>query len=244
MSLPHLIPDWPAPANVAAASTVRAGGVSEGPWQALNLATHVGDQPQAVAANRARLALALALPEAPRWLTQVHGTTVLAAGQWTPGAPADALVCRAPGQVAVVMSADCLPVLLCSEDGAVVAAVHAGWRGLAAGVLEATLAAMAVPAASLLAWLGPAIGPAAFEVGPEVRAAFCDALPSAAAAFRPGQGDRWHADLYALARLRLRAAGLRRIHGGGWCTHDEPRFFSHRRTAPTGRQASLIWRRA
>ena len=244
MSLRHLVPAWPAPANVCAASTGRAGGVSEGPWRALNLATHVGDRPQAVAANRERLAAELALPESPRWLTQVHGTQVLAADDWTPGARADALVCRAPGQVAVVMSADCLPVLLCSDDGTVVAAAHAGWRGLAAGVLEATLAAMAVPAASLLAWLGPAIGPAAFEVGSEVRAAFIDAAPSAAAAFRAGRDDRWHADLYALARLRLRAAGVQRIHGGGWCTHAEPRFFSHRRAAPTGRQASLIWRRA
>ncbi len=241
-------PDWPAPAGVRAASTTRQGGVSRAPWDSLNLALHVGDDPGAVAQNRARLAAALDLPAAPRWLEQVHGTTVC--GEGAPDGPADAAVSRRAGEICAVLTADCLPVLFCHRGGRCVAAAHAGWRGLAAGVLENTVAAMACPPGEILAWLGPAIGPAAFVVGGEVREAFL-AAPGAdggavAAAFRPAEPDdggaRWFADLYALARERLARAGVGAVHGGGACTwHDRTRFFSYRRDGRTGRMASLIW---
>ncbi|MCX7673760.1 MAG: peptidoglycan editing factor PgeF [Thiobacillaceae bacterium] len=227
--------------------TTRAGGVSRPPYDSLNLALHVGDDPAAVAENRARLRRWL--PAEPLWLNQVHGDRVIEAGQYTAGVEADGCVARAPGQVCVVLTADCLPVLLCDRHGHVVAAAHAGWRGLAAGVLEAAVRAMGLGPARVLAWLGPAIGPAAFEVGEEVRAAFVEHDPLAATAFRPalpGTLDRaprkWLADLYALARLRLQAIGVTRIHGGSGCTHSEAgRFFSYRRDGATGRMAALIW---
>lgn len=237
-------PQWPAPPGVAALVTTRAGGVSRGPYAALNLASHVGDDVHAVAENRRRLQPLL--PSPPVWLEQVHGSAVACLVSPDENKPpvADAALSRVPGVVCAVLTADCLPVLLTSVDGRVVAAAHAGWRGLQGGVLEATVAAMAVPAGELMAWLGPAIGPAAFEVGAEVRDAFVGACPAHAAAFRPGAvAGKWMADLFVLARQRLEACGVGGVYGGGVCTwSDAQRFFSYRRDGRTGRFATLIWR--
>jgi polyphenol oxidase len=243
MSIEVILPDWPAPAWVRACTSTRHGGVSAGPYAALNLAHHVGDDPAAVAVNRARLRAALALPAEPRWLNQVHGCDAVTAAAPSPDPPAaDASLSRLPGQVCAVLTADCLPVLLCDRAGSVCAAAHAGWRGLHAGVIEATVARLGAAPAALMAWLGPAIGPERFEVGPEVRAAFVAADPAAAAAFRAGTGDRWFADLYALARTRLAALGITAVFGGDLCTLSDPaRFYSYRRDGRTGRMATLIW---
>lgn len=240
-----LRPAWPAPRGVHAAFSLRTGGSSAPPWASLNLGTHVGDDLAAVTENRRRLALALDLPAEPLWLEQVHGVQVWRPLPEQPVPPpprADAIVVDRPGVVAAIMVADCIPVLLCDRAGSIVAAAHAGWRGLAAGVLERTVAAMDRPAAELLAWLGPAIGAARFEVGEEVREAF----PSGAGApqrFRPGRTGRWLCDLPGLARDRLQALGVGAVSGGEWCTASDPeRFFSHRRDAPrTGRMAALVW---
>lgn len=240
MSLPLVTPDWPAPPKVRALVTTRGGGVSAPPFETFNLGSHVGDAPQAVAANRARLRALL--PEEPCWLNQVHGVAVADAGDAHGVPEADAAVASQPRRVCVVLTADCLPVLFCDRAGSVVAAAHAGWRGLAAGVLEATVARMAVPAQQVIAWLGPAIGPAAFEVGGEVREAFVSQDGAAAAAFVPGARGKWKADLFRLAQQRLARAGVSSVHGGGLCTHaDRARFYSYRRDGVTGRFASLIW---
>ena len=230
--------------RVGAASTTRVGGVSAAPFDTLNLGDHVGDDPDAVAENRQRLAAMLSLPSAPLWLNQVHGTRVVEADDWQPGIEADALVARAPGQVAAVLTADCLPVLLAADDGRVVAAAHAGWRGLAAGVLGETVRAMAVPPRRLLAWIGPAISQAAYEVDAPVRDAFVGRDHLATNCFAPNDAGRWQADLKLLAVIALQRAGVQRVDDVGRCTHGEPgAFFSHRRAAPCGRMASLIWRR-
>lgn len=249
-----LRPDWPAPANVRACMTTRAGGVSRPPWDSLNPAGHVGDDPAAVAANRT--VLRRHLPAEPMWLNQVHGCGVLECPPHSllPASggdrgEADAGIARRPGQVCAVLTADCLPVLFCDRAGTVVAAAHAGWRGLAAGVLETTVARMAVPPGEVLVWLGAAIGPDAFEVGDEVREAFVSRHPLAAVAFRPalpGTLDeaprKWLADLYTLARIRLAVAGVGEVYGGGLCTYtDRARFYSYRRDGVTGRMASLVW---
>lgn len=249
MSRPHdgprpIRPGWPAPERVRAASTTRAGGVSEGAWRSLNLSGRVADDPRAVRENRARLRRCLDLPEEPRWLRQRHGTEVAEAGRRAgPGAAdADAIVAREPGLVCAVLSADCLPVLLCDAEATVVAAAHAGWKGLTAGVLEAAVRAMAVPPAALMAWLGPAIGAARYEVGRDVRDAALAGDPGAGAAFRPAAPGKWLASLEVLARRRLERAGVGSVHGGGACTADDPaRFFSHRRDGVTGRMATLVW---
>jgi len=235
-----LVPDWPAPASVHAVMTTRRGGVSKGPYASLNLAAHVGDDAQAVAENRRRIRESLALPCEPHWLDQAHGRSVaLLPGQ---GGSADAAVAFGPGPVCAVLVADCLPVFLASSTGDRVGLAHAGWRGLAAGVIEATVAALGTEPSELLAWLGPAIGPAAFEVGGEVREALVMAQPEAAADFRPGGRGRFLADLPGLARRRLAACGLTRIHGGGSCTVADPaRYYSYRRDGRTGRMAALIW---
>jgi len=235
-------PAWPAPSRVRALFTTREGGVSQGPYAGLNLGTHVGDDPAAVAQNRRRLVASEGLPGEPLWLEQVHGTDVLVASDLPASPPrADAAVTREPGLVLSVMTADCLPVLLCDSDGQVIATAHAGWRGLCDGVLEQTVAAMQLEPQRLLAWLGPAIGPTAFEVGAEVRAAFLAKDPAAAAAF-VAQGDKYLANLYQLARQRLRACGLSAIYGGDDCTFSQPeRFYSYRRDGQTGRMAGLIW---
>lgn len=244
MRLPGAIrPDWDAPANVRAVSSTRGGGASAGPYASLNLGDHVGDLPGAVHANRERLARVCEWPGDPVWLDQVHGADVYRATSTPEQAPrCDAAVAVGPGRVCAVLTADCLPVLLSDSAGGCVAASHAGWRGLAAGVLEATVAAMPVPAGQIMAWLGPAIGPDRFEVGDEVRAAFVSVDPGAEAAFRANDRGRWMADLYLLARRRLAAAGVTAVSGGGYCTfEDEQRFFSYRRDGITGRMATLIW---
>lgn len=235
-----LIPDWPAPANVKALQTTRKGGASVAPYASLNLGIHVGDNPLVV--NRNRMLLSPLLPSEPVWLNQVHGVTVENADHAGCLPQADASVSSHSGSVCVVMTADCLPVLLCDERGTVVGAAHAGWRGLCDGVIEKTVQAMNVPASSLLTWLGPAIGPAAFEVGDEVRAAFVAQQPQAAAAFVAGAEDKWLADIFLLARLRLQALGITRIYGGGVCTHsDAERFYSYRRDGVTGRMGTFVW---
>jgi YfiH family protein len=214
--LNHLIiPDWPAPANVKTLQTTRAGGFSATPYESLNLGDHVGDAPLAVERNR--MLLNTLLPSEPVWLEQAHGTIVANADQAGCLPQADACIARHRSAVCVVMTADCLPVLLCDKQGSVVGAAHAGWKGLAAGVIEATVQAMDAAPQNLMAWLGPAISQQAFEVGEEVRALFVDADPRAAAAFIPGQSGKWFADIYALARLRLNALGITGIHGGGDC---------------------------
>ena len=237
-----IFPDWPAPACVRAFSTTRLGGVSEPPYASLNLAEHVGDDPVHVAENRRRLAQMLGYAAEPAWLDQVHGARVINAGMVREPVAADAAWTRAPGQPCVVMTADCLPVLLCDREGTSVAAAHGGWRGLAQGVIAAAVASLKAPPPTLLAWLGPAIGPAAFEVGAEVRAAFLALDAGNAGCFRPSPAGRWLADLYELARRQLRALGISAIYGGACCTFSEPeRFFSYRREPQTGRMATLIW---
>ncbi len=247
MSEPQLLlPAWPAPAGVRAACTLRGGGASRAPYESLNLGAHVGDEPQAVAANRASVCRLLRLPSEPLWLSQVHGRRVVLADdidESSVQAPeGDAAISSRPGRVLAVMVADCLPVLLCRRDGAAVAVAHAGWRGLAAGVLEAAVTAFGVPAEQLVAWLGPAIGQEHFEVGDEVRSAFCDGDPEAASAFLPNPRGRWQCSLHALARRRLRRAGVRSIDGDPRCTYaDAESFYSYRRDGATGRFAALIW---
>ena len=242
MSAPEcLLPDWPVPAGVRAVMTTRRGGVSVGPYASLNLATHVGDDGPAVAANRHRLRHALGLPAEPAWLEQVHGNSVAVLERPHAG-PADAAVTFTRGRVCVVLVADCLPVFLAGRAGDRVGIAHAGWRGLAGGVVEATVAALDCAPESLVAWLGPSIGPDAFEVGGEVREAFVGRDPGAAGAFRAGRAGRYLADLPELARRRLAALGIRDVSGGGLCTHADPaRFYSYRRDGATGRMAALAW---
>jgi YfiH family protein len=237
-----IVPEWPAPARVRAVTTTRCVGVSVSPYDRFNLGDQVGDDPGHVAVNRQRLLRLLELPAEPVWLNQVHGREVIAAEQVSALAQADAACAFAPGRVCAVLTADCLPVLLCDRAGTRVAAAHAGWRGLAAGVLAATVARLSCAPDDLLAWLGPAIGPHAFEVGDEVRVAFLALDPGNAACFQPSPAGRWLADIYELARRRLRALGVTAVYGGGWCTFtDRERFFSYRRSPRTGRMASLIW---
>ncbi|WP_341678821.1 peptidoglycan editing factor PgeF [Niveibacterium sp. SC-1] len=239
--LPCIVPDWSAPPRVRAFFSTRDGGVSLPPFASLNLGDHVGDRPEDVRENRRRVEALL--PAGPRWLQQVHGTTVVSA-RGAVGCEADAAVAHAAGEVCVVMVADCLPVLFCDRAGTVVGAAHAGWRGLAGGVLEACVRKMGVAPAEVLAWLGPAIGPSAFEIGPEVRETFMADHAEAAGAFRPGRGDRWMADIYMLARLRLERAGMDAgaIYGGTYCTASDPaRFFSYRRDGRTGRMGAFVW---
>jgi hypothetical protein len=240
-TIEFIFPEWPVPAGVRAAVTTRPGGVSTGRYASLNLAAHVGDDAGCVAENRRRLRAALSLPGEPAWLAQVHGREVAQLPGPLPAA-ADAAATRVPGVVCAVLVADCLPVLLASRGGDCVGIAHAGWRGLAAGVVEATVVALGEEPARLVAWLGPCIGPQAFEVGPEVRAAFVDGVAAAAADFRPGRAGRFMADLPALARRRLAACGVHDVHGGALCTHaDAARFYSYRRDGETGRMAALIW---
>jgi YfiH family protein len=233
--------DWPGPSNVRTWQTTRAGGVSAGRYSSLNLGLHVGDDAAAVAANRERLRSRLDLPAEPVWLEQVHGRRILDLDRGETG-PADGAVSASAGTVLAVMTADCLPVLLTTRAGDTVAIAHAGWRGLAAGVLQAAVEAMARDPAGILAWLGPAISQDAFEVGDEVMRAFTGADPGSAGAFRRNERGRWQADLYALARRALNRVGVDAVFGAPACTFGEPgRYFSHRREAPCGRMASLIW---
>jgi YfiH family protein len=245
VTLPVIEADWTAPDGVTAVVTTRRGGMSRGAYASLNLAAHVGDEPSAVADNRARLEQALALPGSPCWLEQVHGTTVqdLDTAAGTAGWQADGSVTSVPGRICAVLTADCLPVVLATTDGARVGIAHAGWRGLLAGVLENAVAAMGRPGEALRVWLGPHIGTAAYEVGEELRAAFLARDPATAGGFTPNARGRWQADLAWLARHRLRALGVADVHGGALCTYTRAEtLFSHRREAPCGRFATLVWR--
>lgn len=239
-----ILPQWPQPASVRSCVTTRHGGVSLPPYDSLNLGLHVGDDPNLVIANRQRLVDLAELPAAPHWLEQVHGTQVIRLTQnISPASPlvADAVYTQEPSVVCSVMTADCLPVLFTTKAGDEVAAAHAGWRGLCAGILENTLAEFAAAPSDIMAWLGPAIGPQQFEVGGEVRDAFMAIDPLAAKAFVP-KGQKFLADIYQLARLRLRAYGVTDIYGGEFCTvSDSTKFYSYRREVTTGRLASLIW---
>jgi polyphenol oxidase len=255
-----ITPEWEAPLGVRAAMTTRLGGVSTAPWDSLNIGVHVGDSPAAVFENRMRLRREADLPSEPVWLEQVHGTSVVvldpgsiprtatAEHLMTARRPrADAAVTREHGVVCAIQVADCMPVLFAARDGSVVGAAHAGWRGLASGVLGATVAAMEVPPDEIVAWLGPAIGPESFEVGDDVVAAFAATAHSeqraqTEAAFSPRPNGKWLCDLFTLARLRLAALGVTQVTGGGLCTvSDARRFYSYRRDGQTGRMAALIW---
>jgi hypothetical protein len=228
---------------VRAAFTLRLGGVSGPPFDSLNVGAHVGDEAAAVRENRRRVRASLRLPEEPEWIEQVHGTDVLDPDAGDALRPADAIIVRRRGRVAVVQVADCLPVLFAARDGGTIACAHAGWRGLAAGVLEATVARLGVAPEALLAWLGPAISREHFEVGAEVRAAFVRVHAQDAAAFSENQRGRFQCDLVALARARLARLGVTRVLGGSWCTYaDRARFFSYRRDGQCGRMAALVWR--
>lgn len=232
--------DWPAPARVKTLITTRNGGVSTGPHASFNLGVRAGDDAAAVARNRD--ILRTHLPASPVWLHQVHGNKVVDASQIAGPAEADASYTCEAGIVCAVMIADCLPVLLCDANASAVAIAHAGWRGMSAGVIERALDAMNAPPADTLAFLGPAIGPAAFEVGADVRDAFLAENPAAYSAFKPHREGKWLADLFALARQRLAARGVTRVYGGGLCTYsDARRFYSYRRDKTTGRMAALIW---
>lgn len=240
-SIDVITPDWPALARVHAAMTLRTGGVSAAPYETLNLGVHVGDDPAAVTENRRRVREALRLPSEPAWLEQIHGTDVANLDD-TSAPAADAAVTHRPGRVCAIQVADCMPVLFAARDGSAVGAAHAGWRGLAGGVLEATVTALGQPAGNLVAWLGPAISQRNFEVGDEVRAAFIAHDRGAEAAFVRNARDRWQCDLYTLARQRLTALGIAHISGGEHCTYaDTTRFFSYRRDGRCGRMAALIW---
>jgi hypothetical protein len=236
-----IVPEWPAPPRIKTLITTRNGGVSRGAFASFNLGPRTGDDPGAVTANRAYLRRLL--PQEPKWLSQQHATAVVEVDDIDGSPVADASIARRPGTVCAIMIADCVPVLFTDQSGTLVAAAHAGWRGLAGGVLENTVRRMGVSPGEVLACLGPGIGPQAFEVGPEVRDAFVARNALAASAFAPGRSDKWLADLYALTRLALARIGVTRVHGGGLCTASDPqRFYSHRRDRITGRMAALIWR--
>lgn len=237
-----IVPDWPAPSRVHAFVTTRAGGVSRDEFASMNLGTRSGDEPANVARNRG--IVRAHLPAEPRWMAQVHGVEVADLDRIAiDAAPrADAAVTGSQGSVAVVLTADCMPLFFCDTEGRRVGVAHAGWRGMAAGVIENTVRALDADPANVLAWMGPAIGPDAFEVGPEVRAAFVGFDPQAESAFRPHAPGKYMADLYALARQRLARAGVASVHGGGFCTLSErERFFSYRRTQASGRMGAFIW---
>lgn len=245
-----LVADWPAPPGIVAFTTLRGGdGVSQPPFDAFNLGARSGDDEAAVAENRRRLIQDRALPSPPRWLRQVHGTAVARFARADAGADlepeADAAVTSEPGVVLAILTADCLPVVFAADDGGEIAAAHAGWRGLAAGVLERTVEAMRTPVERVVAWMGPAAGPQAYEIGEEVFDAFVSADAAAESAFVATRPGHWRVDLYALAQRRLRGAGVQRIHGGGLCTISDPqRFYSHRRDQRTGRMATVVYRNA
>ena len=237
-----IVPDWPVTAAVRAVTTTRQGGVSTGCYASMNPADHVDDDPVAVSANREILQQVLGLPAQPLWLQQVHGTAVVNAASVGSPVQADAAYSTQAGVVCAVLTADCLPVLLADKAGRCVAAIHAGWRGLLAGVIEQVVSAMDPPGGDLLAWLGPAIGPVAFQVGDEVRDAFMAHDTLASGAFRQQAGGKWLADLYQLARQRLADCGVTAVYGGGYCSYtDAEQFYSYRRDGTTGRMATLIW---
>jgi len=239
-----IVADWPVPAHVHAGVTTRAGGVSLGGYSSLNLGDHVGDDPTAVAENRHRLAHSLRLPDDPKWLAQVHGTNLVRADEVAGHVEADGAWTAAAGSVCAVLTADCLPVLLCDRDGRQVAAVHAGWRGLAAGVLQeavATFTRNGIAAGQLFAWMGPAVSARNYEVDAAVYEAMCSPASAAVECFNPVRDGHWLCDLYALARFVLKAEGVQSFFGSEYCTYEQGEFFSYRREPICGRQASLIW---
>jgi YfiH family protein len=242
MSTRFITPDWPAPSNIKSLSTTRHGGASQPPYDSFNLGTHVGDQAARVEQNRQTLLNQARLPEPPRWLNQVHGTSVISANDWLGNDDADAIDSKQLNQVCVVMTADCLPILLCNKQGHHVAAIHAGWRSLAAGIIEKTLQRFECQADDLMVWLGPAIGPQQFEVGSDVVTAFSHNSPIALDAFTQTDSSHYLADIYLLAKQKLNAHGVHAIFGGDRCTMTESSdFFSYRRDGMTGRMASMIW---
>lgn len=237
-----IIPEWSVPNHIKAISTTRIGGFSQTPFHSLNLADHVGDQPNDVAKNRALLVKQAQLPETARWLSQVHGTSVINSDKWHNNIKADGMVSKSVHHVCAIMTADCLPILLCNQQGDSVAALHAGWRGLATGIIEQAITKFDCPTKQIIAWLGPAIGPTKFEVGTDVLHAFTSTMPDAHLAFTQIDHQHYLADIYLLARQRLTSLGISTITGGNFCTaSDESRFFSYRRNAITGRMASMIW---
>lgn len=236
-----LTPDWTAPVNIHAATTLRMGGKSGGVYASLNLATHVGDDPGIVSFNRSAISKELSLPSEPVWLAQTHSSRAVEALSTNAHQQADASYTRKAGVVCVVLTADCLPILVCSADGTEIAAIHAGWRGLVNGIIDHTVSELQNN--DLLVWLGPAIGPACFEVGVEVRTAYISKSAEYACAFQQQSDDKWLADIYTLAKINLAFLGINNIYGGNFCTvTDDKRFYSYRRDKDTGRMATLIWR--
>jgi len=235
-------PDWPAPVSVRAYTTTRIGGFSKPPYNEFNLATHVGDDNEVVCSNRQLLARVLSLPSEPLWLNQVHGIRVVEAKSIPNGFSADGMWTTKHQQVCAILTADCLPILFCDRNGGTVAAIHAGWKGLASGILEVMLEKIPVVNKNLLIWLGPAISTSAFEVGQQVRDTFIKNLPQAQEAFTKKAKAHWLANLYLLAKQRLLRKGVTNIFGGNFCTyHEEKHFYSYRRKKVTGRMATLIW---
>ena len=241
MKIQRINADWPAPKNIYAVSTLRTGGISKAPYNSFNLAGHVGDDEFSVAENRHRLRALLNLPAEPVWLEQTHSDIVVCLNGQPQSLQADASYTQNSGIICAVLTADCLPILLCNEAGTKIAAIHAGWRGLLSGVIENTVKALQEP--RLLAWLGPAIGPECFEVGEEVRAAFCTKSDIFSRAFRAQENSKWLADIYLLSRITFAELGVENVYGGSFCTVTEKeRFFSYRRDGETGRMATIIWR--
>lgn len=239
---PLIIPDWPAPDNIRAFSTTRQGGFSQSPFDSFNLGDHVGDDIAIVTQNRQQLSQLAQTPEAPRWLKQVHGAHVISSRDWQCDIEADAIFSKHKDHICTIMTADCLPILLCNQQGDTVAAIHAGWRSLAAGIIEKTLHHFNGESDTILAWLGPAIGPSQFEVGQDVYDIFCQHSPHASNAFTATDNSHYLADIYQLARQRLNEQSVHAIYGGDFCTvNDTQRFFSYRRDGQTGRMATLIW---
>lgn len=242
MTSTFIVPDWPALSHVKALCTTRHAGFSAAPYDSLNLGDHVADDPIHVQRNRQQLVRLADLPEMPLWLNQTHSTRVINSNEWHIGVEADAIISEQPRHVCSVLTADCLPLLVCDVQGSQVAAIHAGWRGLLNGIIETTVNRFQSPKHDLLVWLGPAIGPSAFEVGPEVYQAFVSQQPSAAEAFSASDNGHHYADIYQLARQRLQVCGVSNIFGGDYCTFNQAElFFSYRRERVTGRMASVIW---
>ncbi|HDY84662.1 hypothetical protein LCGC14_0661110 [marine sediment metagenome] len=237
-----ILPDWPAPECIKALSTTRLGGSSLPPYDGFNLGTHVGDEPNTVIKNRDYLVELAQLPESPRWLNQIHGTQVINSNDWLLNMDADAIISQQNNHICTIMTADCLPLLLCNKQGDTVAAIHAGWRGLAAGIIEKTIAEFHCDPQDILVWLGPAIGPTQFEVGPDVYHTFTQHSAQAIQAFQQTDATHYLADIYLLARQRLITLGVNAVFGGNLCTaSDSQHFFSYRRDNVTGRMASMIW---
>jgi purine-nucleoside/S-methyl-5'-thioadenosine phosphorylase / adenosine deaminase len=237
-----IYPDWPAPENIKAISTTKIGGFSLSPYDGLNLADHVGDNPATVNKNRAYLNELAGLPESPRWLTQIHETRIINSRNWQANVQADAMISNSVNHVCTIMTADCLPILLCSQRGNAVAAIHAGWRGLAAGIIENTINKLDCSPQDIIAWFGPAIGSSQFEVATDVHQLFTHDYPIAEQAFQQTDSSHYLANIYLLAKQRLNKLGVTAIYGGDYCTvTNDQFFFSYRRDGITGRMASMIW---